>query len=158
MLLNHCYEVPSFINVFIYKNYYMQTSLLFLPPAHYSTLLLILLMRQSWTPKSSRGLHSLLRRLLKLMPWPRHYLVARMRYLIINYLSTADVRVVLETCIYVQYLFNISTSFIVLKLCISDSLLLWSQAFFSANASAQASRKSSPRVNNAAVQKAVSDL
>lgn len=30
------------------------------------------------------------------------------------------------------------------------------QAFFSANAAAQASRKSSPRVNNEAVQKAVS--
>lgn len=29
------------------------------------------------------------------------------------------------------------------------------QAFFSANAAAQASRKSSPRVNNEAVQKAV---
>lgn len=32
------------------------------------------------------------------------------------------------------------------------------QAFFSANAAAQASRKSSPRVTNEAVQKAVSDL
>lgn len=32
------------------------------------------------------------------------------------------------------------------------------QAFFSANAAAQASRKSSPRVNNEAVQKAVSTL
>jgi len=31
------------------------------------------------------------------------------------------------------------------------------QAFFSANAAAQASRKSSPRVTNEAVQKAVSD-
>lgn len=32
------------------------------------------------------------------------------------------------------------------------------QAFFSANAAAQASRKSSPRVNNEAVQKAVSNF
>lgn len=37
-----------------------------------------------------------------------------------------------------------------------NSSITFFQAFFSANAAAQASRKSSPRVNNEAVQKAVS--
>lgn len=41
---------------------------------------------------------------------------------------------------------------------ITDSCMTKFQAFFSANAAAQASRKSSPRVNNEAVQKAVSNF
>ena len=69
-----------------------------------------------------------------------------------------DIKLLLfEKKIYIYFLFHLHLA-ILFGISFGFISLIFLQAFFSANAAALASRKSSPRVTNGAVQKAVSLL